>query len=60
MAVATAGTAAPVRARDSAWAASMKPNAPAVASSTVSVGWSRNPSRVVRANVDSIDSSDHR
>ena len=37
----------------------MKPKTPAAASNTVSVGCSRNDSNVMRANVASIDSSDH-
>ncbi len=37
----------------------MKPKAPAAASSTVSVGCSRNDNRVVPRSVVSIDSSDH-
>ncbi|CFR82055.1 Uncharacterised protein [Mycobacterium tuberculosis] len=43
-----------------AWTASTKPNAPAATSSTLSVGCRRNDSSVVRANVASIDSRDHR
>ena len=37
----------------------MNPNTPAADSSTTSVGWSRNDSRVVPTSVVSIDSSDH-
>ena len=38
----------------------MKPKTPAAVSNTVRVGCSRKDSSVVRANVASIDSSDHR
>ena len=38
---------------------SMKPNAPAAVSSTVSVGSSRNDNSVVPTSVVSIDNSDH-